>query len=312
MGLFHHHAFVQKRDPGKVKHPAQSRKKSSETRISQARLVPKIKQTYCVGVIKQCDSSQGFAIIESSGFDIVYTPQSSECFESMSAGSTVLFRLDTKCKGRPRVSPPVWKLVGQLGDQKSHKGYAMDYQGMVKHRSSKGCGIIKCTKIWNRFGRDAYVHKRIMEWCELNPGEIVRFGIHISSRGTPQVSAPCWKLISSLPQLQNLKDIPTEDRNRKCAASDSMVASKQQLKHRYNMDKKLRAASTTQGVAERDQQPMDRESDNESLQETEFEDAIATEDCDESESQDAEEELGNREPCEDNEMGSFITRFLMN
>ena len=83
-----------------------------------------------------------------------------------------------------------WEFVGALpGTQEQLNPEKIgDNEGLLKNTNTHGHGFIKC----DAFESDVFIHKKVMDRCKLNPGDMVRFNVHRNSTGTPQCSAPVW------------------------------------------------------------------------------------------------------------------------
>eukprot|EP00928_Gymnodinium_smaydae_P075883 TRINITY_DN588_c1_g1_i1.p1 TRINITY_DN588_c1_g1~~TRINITY_DN588_c1_g1_i1.p1 ORF type:complete len:475 (+),score=36.48 TRINITY_DN588_c1_g1_i1:99-1523(+) len=150
---------------------------------------------YFVGTAKIVDNFKGYSLIEcpEAGYrHDIYCPKYTVEPSFLEKGDQILFPIFTNKDGKPQASVPVWKLVGKFEGQTAG---ALRYEGTLR-RIHNGNGFVECREIAEQFGGcDAFMHSRVIEACGVDIGDKIRFDLHISQSGQPQVSAPCWKCL---------------------------------------------------------------------------------------------------------------------
>jgi len=133
---------------------------------------------------------------------------------AIDTGDIVAFQIHVNAKGQPQASAPFWKQVGWRPKNKPVR--FGKYQGLVARLLPHGCSFLECKEVTECYGRDAYVHHAVMKQCDLVEGNLIAFDVHVSSKGKPQVSAPCWICCSDSQLMRDcLPEIPKESRQRR-------------------------------------------------------------------------------------------------
>jgi len=149
---------------------------------------------YSIGTVKRVNVEKDFSLFEcpeSGHRDDIYVPKHIVSPEWLAEGDLVLFDFHINDKGKPHVSAPVWKMVGRR-EQNDQTIGILDFQGVLR-RNVNGNGFVECSEVKDKFGADVFVHGNIMAACDLELDDTLRFNIHVSAAGKPQLSAPCWK-----------------------------------------------------------------------------------------------------------------------
>lgn len=151
-----------------------------------------------MGIVKGVDVVRGFGLVEcpDAGFNKdVHVNKKVAALEALSAGDVVAFSVQCSPTGVPQASAPIWKLAGSLPQGDSIQ--PGKFIGKVKNLAENGCGFVMCPEVTATHGRDAYIYHTVVQDCHLSEGELIAFNLHLNKQGMPQVSAPCWKCISS-------------------------------------------------------------------------------------------------------------------
>jgi len=146
-----------------------------------------------IGHIKMADAAKGFSLIAcpATGFDAdTYIHHMTAPPQAFAVDDVVAFKLHVSGKGRPQADS-VYKMVGFTRKEPSFGKYF----GILRQLLNTGNGFIECLEIKEEFGKDAFIHQTVVEQCGLTSGDNIAFDVHISSSGSPQVSAPCWVLV---------------------------------------------------------------------------------------------------------------------
>jgi len=115
---------------------------------------------------------------------------------ALHVGDLVAFAVHVNDLGRPQASAPFWKLVGV--EWKSGAINFGHFQGLVKYYPNTGCGFAENDDVRRIHHRDAFIHQHVIRRYGLNSDNLLAFDVHLSStRGTPQVSLPCWACCSA-------------------------------------------------------------------------------------------------------------------
>lgn len=148
---------------------------------------------YNIGTVKRVNTEKNYSLFEcpdSGHNDDIYVPKHIVSPLWLAEGDSVLFDFHINEKGKPHVSAPVWKLVGRRPADQTIG--ILDYVGVLR-RNVKGNGFVECDEVTNKYGGDVFVHANIMEELDLEVDDTLRFNIHVSASGKPQLSAPIWK-----------------------------------------------------------------------------------------------------------------------
>lgn len=85
-----------------------------------------------------------------------------------------------------------WELCGRVTPGKEPA--EPEFTGVVKDISpTTGCAFVESPEVAASHGRDAYVHRSVIQQCGLNAGDEIMFNLHVSAAGNPQVSSPVWR-----------------------------------------------------------------------------------------------------------------------
>merc|ERR1740129_1012266 len=69
------------------------------------------------------------------------------------------------------------------------------FLGSVKSfNEAKNFGMVECEQATQIWGGDIYAFRDVLASCGAAVGDMIRFGIHINTRGQPQVSLPVFKV----------------------------------------------------------------------------------------------------------------------
>jgi len=149
---------------------------------------------FLIGHIKHADAAKGCSFIScpDTGFDSdTYVHHMTAPPQAFALDDVVAFKLHVSGKGRPQADT-VYKMVGFT---KKTPQFGQRF-GILRSLLNTGNGFIECNEIKDEFGKDAFIHQSVVDQCGLTEGDNIAFDVHISSSGSPQVSAPCWVLVS--------------------------------------------------------------------------------------------------------------------
>lgn len=59
---------------------------------------------------------------------------------------------------------------------------------------AKKFGLVACEEATILWGQEIYAYKDVLASADANVGDTIRFGVHLNTRGQPQVSLPIWKI----------------------------------------------------------------------------------------------------------------------
>jgi len=146
-----------------------------------------------IGAVKSVDLAKGYGFIDgpAAGFkQDVFVLHSVADPSSLTPGQVVGFQVKFDEKDRPQAAAPLWRMAGWL--KEGLEPQFGKYTGDIARLGSVGMGFVSSDAIQRQFGRDVFIHSRVMENCELSLGDHVAFDVHVSGDGQPQLSAPCW------------------------------------------------------------------------------------------------------------------------
>jgi len=137
-----------------------------------------------------------------SGFDgDVFVHRATASPELFRVGDVVAFTIHVNSQGKPQADT-LWRLAGHLKGEPSFG----ELEGVLARVLEGGHGFLESDEIKDRYGRDVYVHRKVMEQCGLKKGDTVAFNVHVSEAGNPQASFPCWIRVA----LKGRQDIPQD------------------------------------------------------------------------------------------------------
>ncbi|CAD7933780.1 unnamed protein product [Amoebophrya sp. A120] len=138
--------------------------------------------------------------------------------QSLSAtrGKMIAFQIGFNEDGHPLVADDipdssVWELTESF--HKNQRAFFGEqcHIGKIINLSPAGNGFVECEPMKNEHKQDCFIHSRIMAACQLQVEDVVMFKVHVSKTGTPQVSAPCWRLCNE-GQVEMRKKFGTNNR----------------------------------------------------------------------------------------------------
>jgi len=182
------------------------------------------------GKVKSFNANSGYGFIECEAtFDLfghdVYLPKG--VASQLEPGQDICFRLGVNDDDMPIVTA-VWnpgeteeaaaagaedEMIEEMTGGELAMTEAAEGEGegegetfvgeVARYDMALGRGFIVCDGVNDTFGTDVYVHRNVLAKTRATVGDIVRFKIHVNSRGEPQASHPMEVIGSNGPKFEN-------------------------------------------------------------------------------------------------------------
>lgn len=95
----------------------------------------------------------------------------------------------------PGATSPRGAGAGGLCEAMSIEGVDIKFVGVVQSfNEAKKFGMVVCEEAHAMWGQEIYAYQDVLKSADAGIGDTIRFGIHISTRGQPQVSLPVFKI----------------------------------------------------------------------------------------------------------------------
>ncbi|CAD7974924.1 unnamed protein product, partial [Amoebophrya sp. A120] len=111
-----------------------------------------------------------------------------------------------------------WELTGVMpnsADARNPLAFNPDCEGCLKNTNTMGHGFLACPAFP---GDDVFVHKKVMERCNLSVGDRVRFNVHVSATGTARILVEIMSSSDSITRVHvMLKQMPSGKNLKKAA-----------------------------------------------------------------------------------------------
>eukprot|EP00747_Dinoflagellata_sp_TGD_P103279 gnl/TRDRNA2_/TRDRNA2_168912_c0_seq4.p1 gnl/TRDRNA2_/TRDRNA2_168912_c0~~gnl/TRDRNA2_/TRDRNA2_168912_c0_seq4.p1 ORF type:complete len:360 (+),score=50.51 gnl/TRDRNA2_/TRDRNA2_168912_c0_seq4:89-1168(+) len=121
----------------------------------------------------------------------IFVPATAAQPEMIKETDLLAFKLRGDTGGIPVADVPVWKVVGNSPGVYGPFGFG-DHEGFIKKILPDGTGFVEDAAVRQAYGCDAFCHASIMTQFGFRIGDVMRYSLHISPAGKPQVSSPCW------------------------------------------------------------------------------------------------------------------------